>query len=95
MREDEDMIFYGPQNSDCEDRDLVLAKMNFTDDKKKWKVKDDRFNPMYLAEGVHYQQCYYILRFLIKNMIEETHVKFYDANPNECPNQGSSFDQKA
>jgi hypothetical protein len=50
---------------------------------------------MYLAEGVHYQQCYYILRFLIKNMIEETHVKFYDANPNECPNQGSSFHQKA
>jgi hypothetical protein len=35
MREDDDMILYGPQNSDCEDRDLVLAKMNFTDDKKK------------------------------------------------------------
>ena len=49
------MIFYVPQNSDCNDRDLVLAKMNFTFAKKKWEVKDDRYNPMYLAEGVHYQ----------------------------------------
>lgn len=60
VRGDNDMIFYVPQNSDCNDRDLVLAKMNFTDAKKKWEVKDDKYNPMYLAEGVHYQQCYFI-----------------------------------
>jgi hypothetical protein len=54
-RQDDDMIFYVPQNSDCNNRELVLAKMNFTFAKKKWEVKDDKFNPMYLAEGYHYQ----------------------------------------
>lgn len=48
------MIFYVPQNTPCSRRDLVLAKMNYTLGKGKWEVKDDRFNPMYLKEGVHY-----------------------------------------
>jgi hypothetical protein len=53
-RADNDMIFYVPQNADCSRRDLVLAKMNYTFDKAKWEVKDDKFNPMYLKEGFHY-----------------------------------------
>jgi hypothetical protein len=76
VREDDDMIFYVPQNSDCEDRDLVLAKMNFTDAKKKWEVKDDRFNPMYLAEGVHYQQCYYIAKSELVFNLAQVYVAY-------------------
>lgn len=60
IRAQDDMIFYVPQNTPCDDRDQVLAKMNYTVGKAKWEVKDDTYNPMYLKEGVHYQQCYYI-----------------------------------
>lgn len=34
---------------------MILAKMNYTLAKAKWEVKDDSYNPMYLAEGFHYQ----------------------------------------
>ncbi len=62
VRQQDDMIFYVPQNTPCTNREAVLAKMNFTAAKNKWEVKDDSYNPMYLKEGVHYQQCYYIAK---------------------------------
>lgn len=40
----------------------MLAKMNYTAAKAKWEVKDDKYNPMYLSEGFHYQQCYYMAK---------------------------------
>ncbi len=60
IRGNNDMIFYVPQNTPCTNSDLILAKMNYTLAKTKWEVKDDSYNPMYLNEGVHYQQCYFI-----------------------------------
>jgi hypothetical protein len=56
------MLFYVPQNIDCNNRSEVLAKMNYTAAKAKWEVKDDKYNPMYLSEGFHYQQCYYMAK---------------------------------
>ncbi len=54
------MIYYLPQNTNCTELTKVLAKMNYTYDKSLWEVKDDKYNPMYLPEGFHYQQCYFI-----------------------------------
>jgi hypothetical protein len=54
IRGQDDMIFYVPQNIPCNNRDAVMAKMNYTAAKQKWEVKDDTYNPMYLKEGVHY-----------------------------------------
>ena len=62
LRQQNDMLFYVPQNTPCTSRDLILANMNYTYALGIWQVTNDSFNPMYLLEGYHYQLCYYIAK---------------------------------